>query len=347
MNVEAISDKLKNDPDLIIKVLVHLGFDEDRIHYDPRKNCIYAPRPYDDADNPKGFLLYTDSLRWMYTTRAGKGNLFSLAMELKEWSFPQALSGISKWIGIKDSNIQIILPFGGFFKRLIKDFDDYDEPLPAYSESALPPSNSISYQFLKDGISLQVQERWGVRYDHETDAILIPIIDQYGHLVGCKSRNNDPHCDHNHRWWAYLEYNKNNVLFGVYQNYMNIMKKDKVIVLESEKAPMQAESFGVNCCTAIGGHIISRSQARQIRSLGVKDIILAFDEGIDEEDILAQCQQLSTNTPFYTPQISYIFDRENKYLPKGSKCAPTDLGKKVLKGLMKDCLFKYEENKDE
>lgn len=347
MNIENLSERLTNEPDLIIKVLIHLGFDEEKIRFDSRKNCISAPRPEDGADNPKGFLLYTDTLRWLYTTRNGSGNLYSLAMELRGWNFPEALKNIAKWIDYKDINVPIKLPFHGFFKKLDKDSNYHIETLPSYSMAELPPSDSLSLKFLRDGISLQVQEEWGVRYDHESDSILIPILDFLGRLVGCKARNNDPNCDHNHRWWAFLEYNKNQIIFGLFQNYLAIIKKNTVMVLESEKAPMQAASFGVHCCVAIGGHHISYSQARQIRALGVKRIILAFDEGISEEEIKAQCEELFVKTPFYEPKIFYIFDKDNCYLPKGSKAAPTDLGKSVMQGLMKDCLIEYHrESKD-
>lgn len=342
MDIQALQERLVDAPEDIIVVLSHLGFDEAQIRFNPQKHLISAPRPYDDADNPKGFLLYTDNLKWLYTTRSGKGNLFSLVMQLKNLTFPEALSTIAKWIGYKDIHRHIQLPFKGFFKKLEKEDDDYDDDLPVYDEKLLPPADSLSLKFFKDGIALQVQERWGVRYDHNTDSILIPIHNQMGLLVGCKARNNDPNCDFNHRWWAYLEYNKNQILFGIFENYAHIMSKDTVIVLESEKAPMQAESFGLRCCAAIAGHNISRSQAKQIVGLGVKNIILAFDEGISEEEIREQCSVLDIHNPFFMPNIYYLYDRDHKYLKEGSKNAPTDLGKQGMLGLLKDCKIQYQ-----
>lgn len=347
MDVEALSSRLIDNPDEIIKVLKHLGFDEELIKYNTRKKCLSAPRPSDDADNPNGFLLYTDKLKWLYTTRSGKGNIYSLVMELRNCNFPQALRNIADWIGYKDTHIHIQLPFGGFFKHLERDFEEVEE-LPVYSEKMLPPADSLSHKFVQDGISLLVQEEWGVRYDHESDSILIPIYDLMGRLVGCKARNNDPNCDFNHRWWAYLEYNKTQVLFGAFQNYSHIIEKDLVIVGESEKFPLQAESMGARCCVGIGGHNISFTQSKLLRSLGVKKIILAFDEGISEEDIQSQCKALAISSPFYAPEIYYIFDRDNKYLKAGSKDSPADLSRANFKAILKECRIKYEwENNQE
>ncbi len=342
MDVQVLSERLIDNSDDLIKILVRLGFDDERIRYNATKHLITAPRPSDDADNPNGFLLYTDKLKWLYTTRAGHGNIYSLVMELKGWTFPEALRGISQWLGYQVTNIKVKLPFGGFFKTLDKDDDSYEYELPEYSETLLPPADSLSHQFVQDGISLLVQEKWGVRYDHVTDNTLIPIYDIMGRLVGCKARSNDPNCEEHHRWWAYLEYNKNQVLYGVFQNYSNIIAKDTVIVGEAEKFPMQAESKGLYCCVGIGGHNISATQSKLIRSLGVKRIILAFDEGISEEEIKIQCEAINISTPFYTPQIYYVYDKDNKYLKKGSKNAPTDLCVAELKAILKECLIKYD-----
>ena len=163
-----------------------------------------------------------------------------------------------------------------------------------------------------------------------------------GRLVGCKARNNDPHCDDNYRWWAYLEYNKTQVVFGLYQNYQNIIMRDALVIGESEKFTMQAEAKGLLCCAGIGGHNISMAQSKIIRSLGVKKIILAFDEGVSEEEIQLQCKALAIRTPFYVPEIFYIFDAEHKYLEPGSKKAPSDLCLQKFQAIFKECLYKYE-----
>ena len=69
---------------------------------------------------------------------------------------------------------------------------------------------------------------------------------------------------------------------------------------------------------------------------------MAFDEGISEDEIKQQCAALDISTPFYTPEIYYIYDKDHKYLPVGSKNAPTDRGKAVMLGLLKDCLIRYK-----
>ena len=70
VSVLTLQDKLTNNYEDIKTVLIHLGFKEDKIRYQPYKNLILSTRPDADADNPNGFLLYTDRLNYMYTTRS-------------------------------------------------------------------------------------------------------------------------------------------------------------------------------------------------------------------------------------------------------------------------------------
>ena len=62
MNVEELNTQLRNDPDLIIKVLVKLGFSEDKIKYHASKGYITSTRPEEDSDNLSAFVLYCNSL---------------------------------------------------------------------------------------------------------------------------------------------------------------------------------------------------------------------------------------------------------------------------------------------
>ncbi|PWG68157.1 hypothetical protein DEM28_25105, partial [Enterobacter mori] len=60
-----------------------------------------------------------------------------------------------------------------------------------------------------------------------------------------------------------------------------------------------------------------------------------MDEGLDEEHSLTIAKSLKFEN-FFKNEVGYIFDRENKYLPKGSKMAPADLDKRSLECLIRD-----------
>ena len=342
INAVELQEKLTGDPQLIIKVLIELGFDEEHIVYHEQKGLITSRRPEDGADNPQGFLIYVDTTRYMFTTRSGSGNLFSLVMDMRDVTFPESLNLVAGWIGFKGSqNIQIIRPFGGFYRKLTPQDDILDTDLPVYSENNLPDVTAgVSKLFLDDNISLTVQEAFQDRFDHENNAILIPIRNSNGQLVGIKSRNNEKNPEDGRRYWASLPFQKTHVVYGLDKNYQNIIQKDTLIILEAEKGVQQAYSFDCKICVAIMGHSVSKVQARIIKSLMVRKIIVALDEGISEDEIREQCRQLQIDLPFFKNNVYYIYGG----MPEGSKNSPTDCGREVFQKLIKENLKRFEWN---
>ena len=326
INVEDISEQLRNDPDTIIKVLIQLGFPEDKIKYHASNNMITSTRPDPEADNTCGFMLYCGSLFWKYNTRNGKGNIYTLVMDLKHVSFPQALKLVAKWIGCDiNNNIRIKLPFDGFYKNFIPKKDEQlDTELNVYDNELLPPP-ACNLRFKKDGISYNTQQIFDLRFDLDNNSILIPIYNTNHELVGCKARKNENVTSN--KYWAELSFPKSSVVYGLSQNYKSIVSKRKVIIFEAEKSVMQCYDFGCTIAVAVMGHDISKVQARIIKSLMCDEIIIAFDEGVPEEDIKQAASMVYLKN--YN-KVSYLYGG----LPKGSKKSPSDLGKDQFKKLV-------------
>ena len=332
MNVIELQNKIISEPDLIQTILVKLGHTNinDRGHYFQTSNL--------DGDNLTAISILKKNLFYSNFTRGEKGDIFTLVMSEKNCSFPDAIRKISKWIDYKEQNYYIKKPFGGFYEKIIRSECQPELDMKTYSESALPPPDNLSLKWVKDGVSLQVQEKYGIRYDHETNGIIIPAYNYDDKLVGAKWRNNDD-CSLSERWGMYIPYAKSNILWGYNQHYKNIKSKQIAIVVEAEKSVMQAESFNCNLCLSIGGHSFSSTQIRYLKSLMCKKIIVAFDEGLHKEEIEYEANKLKTNNNLYDSQIGYIYDEDNKYLEKNSKNSPTDLGKEIFEKIMKECII--------
>ena len=332
MNAINLQEYIINNPDKIITVLENLGYEDVK-----DRNTFFQFRNL-DGDNPTACCVYKNSLRYENFTRGKNGNLFSLVMDIRGVSFPEALRLISKWIGFRDTslNVEIVRPFSGFYKQLLTHEDLLDTDLPTYDESYLPDvSAGVSKMFLDDNIALDVQEKFGDRFDHENNAILIPIRNQNGQLVGIKSRTNEKNPE-GMRYWATLPFKKSHVVYGLDINYKNIVEKDTVIIVESEKSVQQAYSFDCKICVAAMGHMLSNTQIKIIKSLMTKRIIIAYDEDVEENVIIDQAKQLQFNVPFFQNSVSYIFGG----MEKGSKNSPTDNGKEVFQDLIKNHMRK-------
>jgi len=340
--IDAVSLKeyLRNKEDEIVKVLEHIGIDTESIKYHPTQNYLSMCRI--GGDNKNGLLLWLDSLSYKMMTRNNSGNLFTLVMDETDCNFPTALKRIARWSGYDgDSNIKIELPFGGFYKQVRKDAEgNYIPTFTYYPESALPPADCLSQKYFKDGVDFQTQELFGVRLDLENNSIATPIYDYSGQLVGCKNRSNDPFCPKDERFYASLPYPKTSIVYGYAINYHSIVSKNTIVVLEAEKSVQQMYSFGCPIATAIGGHCISSTQAHYIKSFGAKNIVLAYDEGIDEDSMRYDAEKLIVDNHIMKNNVYYIYDKNGYYLNHGSKDSPSDHGRYLFEQMYKNCLVK-------
>ena len=254
----------------------------------------------------------------------------------------QTLNLIYKILNIKDINeLDIPFIFEGFYKK-ISTFNKQDK------ENVLPVDtlnrfvNHPSVRFEKDNISYLTQYKFKIKYDTITNRVIVPWFNKKGDLVGITGRYNFNDIGNNPKWKAIENFPKGNYLYGIYENQKEIEEMDYVIIGESEKFVMQLDSYGYHNGLALGNCTITDKQARIIKSLPVKKIIIALDEGVNIEHILAQCEKLKGGIFNNNKEIWCIYDNENKVIPKGSKASPTDFGKEKLEYLLKNCCFRKE-----
>lgn len=325
INVIELTDKIKADPDKILLVLDHLGYE------DVRDCGKYFQFRNIDGDNPSANTIYKDTLHWNNYTRGLSGDLITLVMYQANCNFGRALLNVTEWTDIQVSNIKVRKPFGGFYTKITRSLISPETEMPVYSESSLPAADSLSKKFLDDGVDLLTQEKYGIRYCHELDQIIIPERNVNGQLVGAKQRNNDPNCPMEDRWGMFIPYKKSLCLFGYSEHYMAILQKRVCVIFEAEKSVMIGDSNKFQYGLAIGGHSISETQAKYIKSLGCKKIILAFDEGICNEEIEFNAKKLQIHNPIYQNKVGFI---NTKALKEGSKDSPIDGSFEQFKYLM-------------
>lgn len=332
IDVIGLQDKLISEPELITKVVESLG------HQNINDKGKYISFSNIDGDNKTACSILKSNLSWQNYSRNKSGNIFTMVMDELNIKFPEALEWVANTCNIKAKHISknIHYPFGGFYKEITKSEKNPELNMKVYGKSDINKYlNKYNKRFLDDGVDLKTQEFFGLGYSHEDNAILIPIYSYDGQLVGCKCRNNED-CELSNRWWAMLPYSKTLVLYGFYQNYQSIIQKKICIIVEAEKSVMQAYSFGCYVVLAIGGHNISETQARYIKMLMCEKVIVAFDEGINEEEIQYEAKKLIVDNKINSNQVGYIYDDNNKYLPKGGKDSPTDYGKEIFNKLIKE-----------
>ena len=228
--------------------------------------------------------------------------------------------GITDWYQLETKTKRMI--FGGFFNRIGKNkrLDNKVIDETVLSEYEAVPSQ----RFLRDGISLKTQKKFGIRYDSESQRIIIPLRDQFGQLVGCKGRANWETSEDEAKYLFLYKCMMSQILYGDYENYLYMYNKD-VIICEAEKSVLQADSMGYHNVVAIGGNSLSATQAKMIVGMMPKRIILCLDEGLNIDVIQKNLNTIYTFAKMFDIQIGWWNSDYDIDIPE--KASPTDCGK--------------------
>lgn len=337
MNVMRVNEALSADEDVVREILEELGFTQ--LTFDACKRTFRFAR--EEGRNPTSMVLNLDTLSFHCFSTNSKGNLYTLIMQRKDMNFPNALKWAADYVGLdkEEYDIDIQLPFGGFFQGLVKEISEPEFSMKTYDESELDEYKGFyNTMFLKDGISFESQKKFNIGYDALSNRVTIPIYSLDNKLIGIMGRYNGK-CAHEERWLPIIPCSRSLTIYGFNENYQSIQEKSMTVIFESEKSVMQCHSFGCNIALATSGCHISDTQAKHIKSMFLPKIILAYDEGLSQEDIIAEAEKLKMDNQIYKNQVGYIYDREHKYLPEGSKSSPSDLGKEVFSKLVKECVI--------
>ena len=165
--------------------------------------------------------------------------------------------------------------------------------------------------------------------------ITVPEYTLDGKMCGIMGRLNDSKCSKDERWLPIIPCSRSLTLYGYHHNYETIQQKNIVVIGESEKFVQQLHSMGSGIGLATCGCDVSEIQAKHIKALMTNKIILAYDEGLEEEQIRLQAEKLALNNAVFKNSVGYVFDKDNEILPKGSKASPSDMGKAAFTELIK------------
>lgn len=305
-------------------------------------------------DNTKLFKCYTDCGEYF--------DIYELVRKQKtisdgvEWSLPKAIAFVAFHFGFSAQTFEFGDSQGRLadwdilsnYERLnnleekqqIVELKLFDDVILKY----LPRPRISPWEY--EGISKEVITDRGIAYDPVNEGIVIPHYDIENRLIGIRERTL---IKENEQFGKYRPAKLNGKMynhplsFNLYNlnNSKNAIKVlQKAIVFEGEKSCLlYASYFGeendisVACC----GSSLITYQVKLLLSLGVKEIIVAFDKqfitiGDDEwKRWTKKLTDIHNKYGAYT-QISFMFDRWDLLQYKSS---PIDEGKDTFMELFK------------
>ncbi len=292
-----------------------------------------------EYSNPSSIcVLKNNSLTATDFARGINGDIFTLIIEQRQKTFVQVVNEIKNLL-----NIEIEYTKPGESESICHVFSDVifkkKEKLEVYPEQILDEYPSLwNEKFRRDGISIETQKKFKLGYDYETNRITIPHRSPDGELCGIIGRiNYKPRNKEVNKYFPLLAHKKGLTLFGYAQNYENLYKSSTVYVGESEKFVMQLDSMGYKNAVALCGSTLSKEQCYLIAKLEPEKVVFCFDEGLAQEVIYRNTNKFQMIVEKFNIEIGIVIDRKNKYLKRGSKNSPTDMGKDVWEKLINEC----------
>lgn len=337
VSVDYLTKYLRDNPKDIISILENTGFyNISFFEYSNEIRCAW-----EEGGNPTSVCINVNNLLAICFSKDIGGTLFTLIMQHNDWSLSKVLDFISRLLKV-EGNEEDPFIFGGFYRSFRNILGEKRE-LPTYSKSLLDKYiKAPNTRFLNDNITLQTQFKFNVMYDPITNRIVVPWYDKNGNLVGASGRYNFEELGNSPKWKAMMNFSKGSFLYGMFENKKGIEEAGYVIIGESEKFVMQLDSYGYHNGLALGGCNISDTQARLIKSLPIDKIIIALDEGLNLEHVLEQADKLKGGIFNSNKEIYVIFNNDYNILPKGSKMAPTDVGKEKFEILLRKYCYRKE-----
>ena len=318
--LKEIKKELLNQPEKLKEVLEYYNFHNVIIH----QSYISFGRSADSSK--KSIVIRLTNNDYLYVkdyARNIQKDLFTYIGEQRLSDFSEILSTVKSILNITDyydffGDRGI---FGGFYERIRKR---NISKINTYDESLLDKYKMYgNVRFVKDNISIDAQQFFGIRYDVESQGIVIPIRNQLGQLMGVKVRCNYEVEDGEMKYYYLIPCAMSQTLFGYSQNY-NHLVDNTVYILESEKSVMQCYSYGIRNCVALGSGSISNKQVQMLFELNPKKIIFLHDTGFKQEYLDRNIAMIKNYSRFSEIEIGY-WDYDGKDYE--DKVSPSDLGK--------------------
>jgi hypothetical protein len=336
-----IKERLIENPDKIIELLEEFGFE----HINHRGNEIRFARDGQGGSNISIRLKNNPYCCVSDWSRGVNTDIISYIIQEKNVTFRDVLQNTKKILGLGNDwrPQQRKSLFGGLYENLTSP--NREVQLKTYDESVLDKYEMVgNLRFLRDGISLDAQRFWGIRFSIEDNAIIIPIYNEFGEIIGAKARINGEPQEGESKYYYPIPVAVSNTLYGYAANYQYLYGADTVYVGESEKFCQQLYTMGIRNCVSMGSHTLSEKQAKLLLQLSPKSITFMLDDGLDLIETKRNVDMIKSVSSMMQVEM-YYFDH-TECLELGPKDSPSDHGIVVWDEIVKNYIKNADELED-
>ena len=327
---EEIKLKLLEQPESIEHILD--AFDFDKIRKNQKEiRCAFEP-----GMNPTAVVIRlqdNDNLFIKDYERNISLDLINYLIKSKNIPFKDVMNVIKQELHLESiyNYKRRVGLFNGIYDSISRSNSEIS--VTTYPEEILNQyGNTPNLLWLKDGISLSTQRKWGVGYCVESQRITLPIRSSTSELIGVKGRcNYEP--DEYEAKYLYLTAScpMSQTLFGYSENYSSLYENE-IFIVESEKSVLKMDSWGYNNVVALGSNSLSTTQAKLLLSLNPRRVTFLLDKSLPLENTKRNADLLKT---FCTMRSCEVFFWNWEYnISLSDKSAPCDDTKEELEWIL-------------
>lgn len=324
-----LKEKLITNADSLIKLLEFFGFEKISL----RVSEIRFARDDDGgANNIQIRLDNNDGIFVKDYVKNINSDIISYIMQEKGVDFKTVLDAIKNILNLSDTwkEQKKINLFGGFYDTIGSKFE---APIATYPESIMDQYENVGNTlWVKDGIHIETQRVFGVRFDVANNLIVFPWRNDLGQIIAVKGRYNGIPDEDMPKYYYPQRGNISYFLYGFSENYPNLYRCENLYVFESEKSVMKCYENGFRTCVALGSHSLSTAQASLIIQLQPQNVVFMLDKDLDYSETLKNAKILKEYTGFSNIKIKMWDWKKNKTL--GPKSSPCDDSKKVFEDII-------------
>ena len=231
---EQIKERLLEQPESIEHILSTFGFDKIRIDHKEIR-CAF-----EQGSNPTAVVIRLQDNENLFVKDYGRNlslDLINYLVKSKHIQFRDVMNVVKQELHLDSlySYRRRSGLFGGLYDNISRSNSEIE--VTTYPETILEQyGNTPCLLWLRDGISLSTQRKWGVGYCAESQRITLPIRASTAELLGIKGRCNYEPEEYEAKY-LYLTPScpMSQTLFGYSENYSSLYESD-VFVVESEKS---------------------------------------------------------------------------------------------------------------
>lgn len=336
--LESIKERIITNVDGLVKLLEYFGFEK----IVPRVTEIRFARDGDGgANNIQIRLNNNDGVFVTDYARSFSSDIISYIMKEKQVDFKTVMRAIQQIFNFSDNwqDQRKISFFGGVYDNIGKR---YEYSIKTYPDAVMEAYEDIGNRlWVKDGIHIETQKYFGVRFDVANNGIVFPWRNEMGQIIAVKSRYNGKVSDDQPKYYYPVPGNISYALYGFSENYGDLYNTDNIFIFESEKSVMKMYEFGYHNCVALGSHSLSSQQAALIWQLNPKCITFMLDKNLEYSETLKNREVLRKYTTFDNVPIRMWAWKKNESLPE--KSAPCDGSVEDLRQIIEKEIFTIKE----